>query len=691
MATSSILHARQYAGLTVSLLFLWMLGGSVAFSQVNLDEIVERGLRSKNGPARIVESLRFGTRGTTLFDFALSKKDSNVLYLGSKMGFVFGTDDGGTTWKEGRLISRRSPFFGSIRPSIAPSGAPFSAQGNLNGLQSRGFLKNSLSDSFSFPYKTTNYQLLDFQPDDPVYWSGLRSSFFPQTGDQKVRDSSGGGGGGDAARLGVGLKMSAKRLGGLLRKRKKKPAGMNLQLLLTMRGSEPTGVRRLAIHPENPNIAFAATQMGLYRTVDGGYSWLNAYPGRNLSERDCYFVIFHPTESNRIFLGTGQGLLVSNDGGMKFNRVSGTQLSSVRTLWLEFHPSNPQIIYAGSNVGAFRTDDGGENWRWIFFETLQAANYITSIAVDPNDADRVTLGTYDGLFRTRDGGVTWDRSGPLLFTSIAVDRVIADPLDSNHVIVMTYYRVWETFDWGETWQSMYLDDGEFSPRSIQFDPGDPTVFWLLTSHELFRVRKASSVDLEVIGEDVVRAIYKREPRLSTVMDAVFRHFGVHRGERSALRRKGQTRWILPRVNVFSGVMNSYDSANLKPTYLTGLSFQNNHVLTRKIGKDQPYAGVMLNWDLKSLIFDMEELSFGRVFAKSNGAYNSLKFETNRLFEERKRLIAKMVFEKAGSRMEDEARKLRLNELTSHLNALSGGLYESAVDAIERDTFFTKGE
>ena len=113
----------------------------------------------------------------------------------------------------------------------------------------------------------------------------------------------------------------------------------------------------------------------------------------------------------------GPGTLVFTDGGEKFQRVSGTQLSSSAATWIEFHPSDPEIIYAGSNIGAFRTMDGGKNWKWIYYETLRAANYITSIALDPRDPNIAYLSTYDGLFGTSDGGKTWTRPGAFLFTS----------------------------------------------------------------------------------------------------------------------------------------------------------------------------------------------------------------------------------------------------------------------------------
>ena len=634
--------------------------------------------------------MRFGTRGTTLYEIGFSPSDPDTFYLSSRFGFVFGTNDGGISWKEGRLITRRSAFFGSIRPEEPPSGAPFSAQGNLRSLQYRGFLKNKLEDAYQFPYRTTNYQVLDFDPADPAYWGGMKASGHSDVGVYQLEDSRGGSSGGDAARLGVGLKMSAKRLGGLLRKRGKRPAGMNLQLLLTMRGSEPTYISKIAVHPTQPEVAFAATDMGLYQTTDGGYSWLNAYPGRNKKERQCLFVTYHPKDASRMFVGTVQGLLFSTDGGEKFQRVSGTQLSSSAATWIEFHPSDPEIIYAGSNIGAFRTMDGGKNWKWIYYETLRAANYITSIALDPRDPNIAYLSTYDGLFGTSDGGKTWTRPGAFLFTSASVDRILVDPTDPEHLVAMTYFRVWESFDRGETWSALYLDDGEFSPRTIKFDYHDPTVLWLLTSHELIRISPASGQAASFSGEAEIREIFAREPRMSGAIDATLRAFDVHLGDRMARRSQSRTRWWLPRVNVFAGMMDTTDGVDLQPTFLGGLTFQGQkHVLDRGLLKNQPYGGMLASWNFKGLVADMEELAFGRNFGTASRSYHYLKFEVNRLFEERKRLIIRLLSDPPDDRLDCLSLEMRLEELTAHLNALSNGAFEDAMTRLETGTFWEK--
>jgi photosystem II stability/assembly factor-like uncharacterized protein len=662
-----------------------LLAGPVG-AQEDLGVLIEEALQHPLGVERYQENFKFGIRGVTLYEFALSPSHPGWLYLASNNGFAFATRDAGMSWTEGRLIVKRKPFFGSLRPSLAPRGAPFSAGETLSALQSWGYLKDSVSNRFAFSDGSTNVSFLDLDPGGPAFW-GLPNPGLTRAGDRKLRDVSGGRGeGADMARYGIGLTTGAPRLGALLKKRGKRPAGMNLQLLLSLRGVEPTWINMIAVDPSNPERALAATSMGVFETQDGGYAWGNTFPGRNLRERSCRFIAFHPTDKNRVFLGTAQGLLVSTDGGRKFQRVTGTQLSSVLVYWVTFYGQNPNIIYAGSNVGAFRSDDGGVNWRWIFFETLPAQNRVRSVAVDPKNPDRVTLATEDGMFRSGNGGQDWERSGAFLFTSDRVYRVVADPLDSNHLFAITGRNVWETTNWGDTWEAVYLTDSEWSPRSLRYDPLDPSVLWLVTSNELIKISTQPPEPISGASVELLRSYLDREPGLSELMDTTFRNMGVHRGELGEMRARARMRGLVPRLNVFAGIFSVDDAAYLNPVYLVGLPQAETEVVSVKYDVTMPYYGVVLNWDLQPLIFYMEEVPYGRYFKQANAIYLNLKFEVQRLFEERRRLLILLFVHPTKNQTLHLNRMLRFEELTAHLNALSGGVYEHILGQIEQGNF-----
>lgn len=107
------------------------------------------------------------------------------------------------------------------------------------------------------------------------------------------------------------------------------------------------------------------------------------------------------------------------------------------TLW-----SDDLGYMEAEGVDILRRKVGDGEWT----EILRTLGYITAIAIDPQDPDRVTVGytrfrsnssqgrPIDGGFvRTTDGGATWQ---PSLATLDAppIFSVVFDPLDSQHVV-----------------------------------------------------------------------------------------------------------------------------------------------------------------------------------------------------------------------------------------------------------------
>ncbi len=674
-----------------------------AFAQEDLERLVEEARKLPRPPARYMQNIKVGMRGVTFHQFRHTPTDDKTMYVTSFDGFVFGTNDGGQSWTEGRLTTQRMKFFGAIRPRTAVSGAPFSVDPILNLAQKQGFMEVSLTDMNQLAGGTSGINYLDEDRSGPSPFASLkRPGGLRYAGDYSLHDRGGAqASGGDAMRYGIGLTRAALRMQALLKKKRFRLIGMNLKLLINLRGMEPTPINHVAIHPKDPRTILVATAMGVYKSTDGGLGFDHVFPGRSLKERWCNVIQYHPTDPNIVFLGTDQGLMISRDGGDKFVRPTGTQLSTAPTKWVEIHEKNPNIIYAGTTIGAFRSKDGGRTWRWIYYETLDTQNRVLNIAIDPDNSDIVTVATADGLFRTANGGIRWERSGGFLFTGVAVYDIRFDPRDGQHQVCITYRRAWETFDGGKTWSIIYINDSEWSPRDITFDPADPNVLWVLTSAEILRL---SSVPPKVPKKQGMKGLMARlamEPNLSQTMDAAFRFHRAHRGTLGALRNRARLRGWLPTVNAFAGYMNFDAGMGLDATYtdyslLPGggrfvptqrfrqdpwtASLEDNvrFELQRDKGFQFSYWGVFLKWDLSAAVFHMEEAPYGRYFNQANALYLRLRAEVQRLYEERRRILIQVYTAPPDNVRGRLMVLLRLEELTAHLTALTGGLFDESL-------------
>ena len=81
------------------------------------------------------------------------------------------------------------------------------------------------------------------------------------------------------------------------------------------------------------------------------------------SELEAYTVFVHPRDPNLVFAGTADGVYRSTDRGASFRRANfpdkGVQIWSFL-----IDPADPKRMLAGgSPVSVYRSEDGGESWK----------------------------------------------------------------------------------------------------------------------------------------------------------------------------------------------------------------------------------------------------------------------------------------------------------------------------------------
>ncbi len=217
-------------------------------------------------------------------------------------------------------------------------------------------------------------------------------------------------------------------------------------------GLPPRPVTALAIHPTNPDIALAGVllrgvfvQSRLFRTIDGGTSWspiLGEIPLRTtFSELE-----FDPLHPNRVYAATNRGVLRSRDGGLRWDlRIDGFTGGASD---VAVDPVDPRTVYATTEFWErfLRSDDLGRKWIELTDDRLG-----DRVEADPSVPGVVyvggasTEGGAGGLFRSTDGGESWEQLAPF-----AVRVIEVDPTDSE-TIYAGLVEVLVSRDDGATW------------------------------------------------------------------------------------------------------------------------------------------------------------------------------------------------------------------------------------------------
>jgi photosystem II stability/assembly factor-like uncharacterized protein len=155
-------------------------------------------------------------------------------------------------------------------------------------------------------------------------------------------------------------------------------------------------VNDLAIHPDNPQVVYAASAAeGLYKTIDGGTHWqqLSGLPV------DVRAIALHPHNIAVIYAGTqGNGVYASVDGGIHWNQLVAGMEPNDRIWDIVFNPSDPSAVYAASfmtGVYQWLPDES----RWTHINLGLRTRAVTDLAIS-SDGEVLYAATFgEGIFR----------------------------------------------------------------------------------------------------------------------------------------------------------------------------------------------------------------------------------------------------------------------------------------------------
>ena len=190
------------------------------------------------------------------------------------------------------------------------------------------------------------------------------------------------------------------------------------------------------------------------------------------------------------YLG-GDVYLLSSDGGASFTtRRTGLATSYVGPI--VFDPAAPPRVYAGTAQGVLRSDDGGANWTPAGLDQFT----IDQLAIDPTNGALYAGTDYGGgLFRSTDQGASWKslNSGLPGITGTALESIAVDPSGSGTVYVYAGFHgtgagfdqpLFRVTDDGATWTP--IGKGlPSTPEALLVNPADASVFAGTTAFSFF--------------------------------------------------------------------------------------------------------------------------------------------------------------------------------------------------------------
>ena len=232
---------------------------------------------------------------------------------------------------------------------------------------------------------------------------------------------------------------------------------------------------------------FGAAGGGVWKTEDGGSSWVNisdGYFGGSIGA-----VAVSESDPNTIYVGggevtvrgnvsSGNGVWKTTDAGKTWNHIGLSDSKHVPRI--RIHPTNPDIVFAASlghlygpnqQRGIFKSTDGGQEWKRVLFASDEAG--AVDVTFDPANPRTLYASTWkvlrtpyslesggegSGLWKSTDLGETWTEitgNDGLPKGTIGISGVAVSPVDSNRVwaiIEAAEGGLFRSDDAGETWK-----------------------------------------------------------------------------------------------------------------------------------------------------------------------------------------------------------------------------------------------
>jgi len=327
----------------------------------------------------------------------------NVFYIGVNNGGVWKTNDYGRTWKP---IFDDQPT-GSIGDVVvAPSNSNVIYVGSGEGLQ-----RPDLSTGDGI-YKST---------DGGKTWRNMGLRDAQQIGGLAIDPK-------DENRIFVaalGHPYGANTERGIYRST---DGGANWQRVLYK--DENTGAMQVTIDPTNSQIIYAdlwagrqgpwengawqGAESGLFKSTDGGNTWVKLTKGLPTFEQGLGRIGFGIAQSNpKILYATVDanprfgGVYRSDDAGESWGK-----LSDDARLWgrgsdfaeIKVHPKNSEVVFV-ANIASYKSTDGGKTWTG--FRGAPGGDDYHRIWINPDQPDIMLFATDQGAIITVNGGETW--------------------------------------------------------------------------------------------------------------------------------------------------------------------------------------------------------------------------------------------------------------------------------------------
>ena len=425
-------------------------------------------------------------------------------------------------------------------------------------------------------------------------------------------------------------------------------------------------VNFIMIHPHNPKIIYVATESGVFKSDDSGIKWQAIPIG---AEGDNVLtLIIDPENSETLFAAAERDIFVSKDSGKNWVRSSqGLSAINIRSLTQNY--IDREILFASAENGLFRSTDGAGSWVKIFsldsadnedFEDEESESSASParVSIDPFDPEIIYLSAKEGIFKSENGGDSWKRLPKTGLPGTQVKNLVFPSYNKGFIFAATENGVFRFSEKEDMWKDLYA--GLPSKKTVFVALNSrQDVLWLATKNGVFKSKGDIYEVKEISALDEARTVlenFSNEPSFREIQEAAIEYAEVHPEKIAKWRRGAKTKALLPRF--------SFRIDQDKGDY---------YYYGERIGEDKDTGwDITCTWDLGGLIWNSSQTLIDVRSKLMVQLRDNILDEVTRLYFERRRLQIELHRNPPENVTEFIEKKLRLQELTADIDAMTGG-------------------
>ncbi|MEM6831520.1 MAG: glycosyl hydrolase, partial [Bacteroidota bacterium] len=290
-----------------------------------------------------------------------------------------------------------------------------------------------------------------------------------------------------------------------------------------------------AVNPKNPKEYYVAVSSGgVWKTTNAGTTYTPIFDSQGSYSIGC--VTIDPNNPNVIWVGTGEnnnqrsvaygdGVYKSIDGGKSWMHMGLKNSEHIGKILID--PRNSDVVYVaaigplwseGGERGVYKTTDGGKNWNAVL--TIDPHTGVNDLILDPRDPEVLYAAAYQrrrhvftylgggpgsGMYKTTNGGAEWDKINKGL-PEVDMGRIGLAMAPSNPEIIYAIVETtsdkggfFKTTNRGASWvkAGSYQSSGNYY-QEIVVDPNDSETIYGMNTW--MQVSRDGGKTFKVLGE-----------------------------------------------------------------------------------------------------------------------------------------------------------------------------------------------